>query len=46
MEALTNRLKQVERKPMSFFERMYLIAIFKGMFITFMHIFKKKPTIN
>ena len=46
MQALTNRVKQVERKPMSFLERMYLVAIFKGMFITFMHIFKKKPTIN
>ena len=46
MQALTNRMKQVERKPMSFFERMYLVAIFKGMFITFMHIFKKRPTIN
>ena len=46
MQALTNRLKQVERKKMSFFERMYLVAIFKGMAITFMHIFKRKPTIN
>ncbi len=46
MQALTNRMKQVDRRPMSFFERMYLIAIFKGMFITFMHIFKKRPTIN
>ena len=46
MQALTNRVKQVDRKPMSFVERMYLPAIFKGMFITFMHIFKKKPTIN
>ena len=46
MQALTNRMKQVDRKPMSFFERMYLVAIFKGMFITFMHIFKKRPTIN
>jgi len=46
MQALTNRMKKVDRRPMSFFERMYLIAIVKGMFITFMHIFKKKPTIN
>ena len=46
MQALTNRMKKVDRRPMSFFERMYLIAIFKGMFITFMHIFKKRPTIN
>ena len=27
-------------------ERLYLPAIFKGMLITFSHIFKKKPTIN
>src|SRR6478736_7871101 len=46
MQALTNRVKQVDRKPMSFMERLYLVAIFKGMLITFMHIFKKKPTIN
>ncbi len=46
MQALTNRLKEVDRRKMSFFERLYLIAIFKGMLITFMHIFKKKPTIN
>jgi NADH-quinone oxidoreductase subunit I len=46
MQALTNRVKVVERKPMSFWERMYLPAIFKGMLITFSHIFKKRPTIN
>ncbi len=46
MQALTNRVKQVDRKPMSLWERMYLPAIFKGMMITFSHIFKKKPTIN
>lgn len=46
MQALTNRIKVVERKPMNFWERMYLPAIFKGMIITFSHIFKKKPTIN
>ena len=46
MQALTNRVKTVDRKPMSFWERMYLPAIIKGMMITFSHIFKKKPTIN
>ena len=46
MQALTNRVKEVERKPLSFMERLYLPAIFKGMAITFMHMFKKKPTIN
>jgi NADH-quinone oxidoreductase subunit I len=44
--ALTNRVKQVERKPMSFWESLYLPGIFKGMAITFMHMFKKKPTIS
>lgn len=46
MQALTNRVKQVDRKPLSFFERIYLPAVLKGMFITFSHIFKKRPTIN
>ena len=46
MQALTDRAKQVERKPMSFAERAYLPAIFKGMAITFGHMFKKRPTIN
>lgn len=31
---------------MTFLERMYLPSIFKGMAITFSHLFKKKPTIN
>jgi NADH-quinone oxidoreductase subunit I len=31
---------------MSFMERLYLPAIFKGMAITFAHMFKKKATIN
>lgn len=46
MQALTNRVKIVDRRPMSFWERIYLPAIFKGMVITFSHIFKKRPTIN
>src|ERR1700750_783660 len=46
MQALTNRGKVVDRRPMSFWERKSLPAIFKGMAITFSHIFKKKPTIN
>ena len=46
MLALTNRAKTVERKRMSFMEKLYLPAIFKGMIITFSHIFKKRPTIN
>jgi NADH-quinone oxidoreductase subunit I len=43
---LTNRVKSVERKPMTWLERLYLPGIIKGMLITFSHIFKKTPTIN
>ena len=46
MQALTNRVKQVDRRPLSLMERLYLPAVFKGMTITFGHMFKKKPTIN
>ncbi|WP_315817995.1 NADH-quinone oxidoreductase subunit NuoI [Paraflavitalea speifideaquila] len=46
MQALTSRAKPVARKPMTFVERLYLWNIFKGMLITFRHIFKKKATIN
>ncbi len=31
---------------MSWWEKLYLPAIFKGMAITFGHIFKKRPTVN
>ncbi|HMZ45426.1 MAG TPA: NADH-quinone oxidoreductase subunit NuoI [Chitinophagaceae bacterium] len=31
---------------MNFLERIYLWNIFKGMFITFKHMFKKQPTIH
>ena len=46
MQTLTHRAKEVDRRPMSFWEKIYLPAILKGMAITFSHIFKKKPTIN
>jgi NADH-quinone oxidoreductase subunit I len=46
MQALTNRAKSVDRKPMSFLERIYLWNIMKGMIITFKHMFKKVPTIQ
>ena len=46
MQALTNRVKQVDRSPMTFLERIYLWNILKGMFITFMHMFTKNPTIK
>ena len=44
--ALTDRAKPVDRRPMNIWERMYLPAIFRGLGITFSHIFKKKATIN
>ncbi len=46
MQALTHRVKKVDRKPMSFLEKIYLWNILKGMFITFTHIFTKNPTIR
>jgi NADH-quinone oxidoreductase subunit I len=46
MQTLTHRAKEVDRKPMSFLEKIYLPAILKGMSITFSHMFRKKPTIN
>jgi NADH-quinone oxidoreductase subunit I len=46
MQSLTNRVKVLERKPMTFVESLYLWNIMKGMAITFKHIFKKKATIS
>lgn len=46
MEKLTNRSVAVDRSPMTFGEKMYLPAIFKGMSITIGHIFKKKVTVQ
>lgn len=46
MERLTTRAKQVERKPMNFWESIYLIAIIQGLMITIKHFFKKKNTIS
>ena len=46
MQALTNKVQAVNRKPMTFLERLYLINIIKGMLITFSHMFKKQPTIR
>jgi len=46
MIALTNKSKPVDRKPMTFIEKLYLWNIFKGMMITLTHIFKKKATIS
>jgi NADH-quinone oxidoreductase subunit I len=46
MESLTNRSKVVSDKKMTFTEKIYLPAIFKGMFITLKHFFRKKTTIS
>ena len=46
MQALTQRAKAVDRKPMTWWEKLYLPSILKGMAITFGHSFKKRPTIN
>src|SRR6188508_2919421 len=43
---LTNRAKAVDRSPMTFGERLYVLNIAKGLAITLSHIFKKRPTIN
>ena len=44
--SLTNRSKVVSNKKMTLMERFYLPAIFKGMFITFKHFFRKEVTIQ
>ena len=46
MQTLTNRAQQVDRRPMTFWEKLYLPAIAKGMGITLSHIFSKKATVN
>ena len=44
--SLSGRKKLVSNKEMTFFERMYLIAIIKGLIITIKHLFRKKATIQ
>ena len=46
MQALTNRAKVLEAKPLTLMERLYLPSILKGMAITFGHIFRKKVTVQ
>jgi NADH-quinone oxidoreductase subunit I len=46
MQPLTKRSKVVVDKKMSFVERMYLPAIFKGMAITLRHLFMRKATVK
>lgn len=46
MKPITNRVKQVKRKPLTFWESIYLISIAKGLMITLKHFFSKKATIS
>lgn len=46
MQALTERAKQVDRRPMTFVDKLYLPAIAKGMWITLKHIFQKKKVVQ
>lgn len=46
MDSLTTRKKVVSDKPMTFIEKLYLPAIFKGMFITLKHMLKKRKTVK
>ncbi len=43
---ITSRAKQVDRRPMNFVEKSYIIPIIKGMLITGSHVFRKKATIS
>ena len=44
--SLSGRKKQVSNKEMTFLERLYLVAIIKGLMITLKHLFRKKVTIQ
>ncbi|MES2545567.1 MAG: NADH-quinone oxidoreductase subunit I [Bacteroidota bacterium] len=44
--SLSGRKKQVSNKEMTFLEKMYLVAIVKGLLITIKHFFRKKTTIH
>lgn len=46
MAPLTNRSKMVVNKKMTFWERLYLPAIFGGMAITLKHFFRKSNTVR
>ena len=43
---ISQRAKAVDRRPMSFMERIYLPGIMKGLRVTLGHIFRKKATVN
>ncbi|WP_306349683.1 NuoI/complex I 23 kDa subunit family protein [Flavobacterium sp. '19STA2R22 D10 B1'] len=44
--SLSGRKKQVSNKEMTFWERLYLVAIAKGLIITIKHLFRRKVTIK
>ncbi|WP_297510146.1 NADH-quinone oxidoreductase subunit I [Flavobacterium sp.] len=44
--SLSGKKKQVSNKEMTFWERLYLVAIIKGLLITIKHFFRKKATIH
>jgi len=46
MEALSNKRKVMESKPLNFLERIYLPAIFQGLAITMRHFWRKPVTIQ
>src|SRR5690606_8644325 len=46
MQSLSNRKKIIEQEPMSFWERMYLPAIFKGLGITLRHFCMQKNIVR
>jgi len=46
MKPLTQRSSKVVNKNMTFMEKIYLPAIFGGMWITLKHFFKKKNTVS
>jgi len=46
MQSLSNRKKVVSNKKMTFLEKIYLPAIFGGMWITFKHLFRKNNTLR
>jgi NADH-quinone oxidoreductase subunit I len=44
--SLSGRKKQVSNKEMTFLERLYIVAIVKGLIITIKHLFTRKVTIQ
>lgn len=46
MYSFSNRIKVLERKKLSFWEKLYIPAILQGLSITLKHFFKRKNTIQ